>query len=126
MDYGKTAATFVDTTTDQAIRIHPHPASRDAAANYLPQAQSRWHAMLEAYQRLPIEDIFCWQPVELTLDLKALISRHGVRVNCAVCGEEILNEREIIVNGQLVCRACAGDTYYSIQSEMVAHGYGQP
>jgi formylmethanofuran dehydrogenase subunit E len=124
MDYGRVAATFVDTTTDQAIRIYPHPSSRDAAANYMPQAKSRWHAMLEAYQQLPDEEIFCWQPVQLTLDLKALISHHGVRVNCAACGEEILNEREMIVGGQSLCRACAGEAYY-IQSETVAHTHGQ-
>jgi hypothetical protein len=73
--------------------------------------------MLEAYQQLPIEKLFCWKPVHLSLDLKALISRHGVRVNCAICGEEILNEREVIVDGQMVCRACSGDSYYRLQPE---------
>lgn len=125
MDYGRVAATFVDTMTERAIRIYPHPSSRESAANYLPQATSRWHAMLEAYQQLPISALFCWQPVQLTLDLKALISRHGVRANCAVCGEEILNEREVIVAGQPVCRACAGDTYYQLQTETVAQPHAQ-
>ncbi len=124
MDYGKVAATFVDTQTEEAIRIYPHPASRDAAANWLPQVASRWEAMLEAYQVLPIEDLFCWSPVQLTLDLTALISKHGLRVNCAICGEEILNEREIVVEGQTVCRACAGDAYFSRRPEVVEQPHG--
>ena len=119
MDYGKVAATFVDTETETAIRIYPHRSSRDAATNLLPYVEGHWQAMLEAYQQLPIDDLFCWQPVSLRIDLKALISRHGPRVNCAICGEEILNEREIIVDGQPICRACSGDAYYTSQMETV-------
>ena len=125
MDYGKVAATFVDTQTNKAIRIYPHPASREAAANWHPEAASHWQAMLEAYQVLPIETLFCWDPVELTLDLTALISKHGPRVNCAICGEEILNERELMIDGQFVCRSCSGDSYYSRQPEMVDQTHGQ-
>jgi formylmethanofuran dehydrogenase subunit E len=48
VDFGKSSATFVDTTTENAMRIYPHPESRVVAANWRPQAASRWHAMLEA------------------------------------------------------------------------------
>lgn len=122
MDYGKPAATFVDTETDRAIRIHPHPDSRAAAADFCPDATSRWRGMLDAYQQLPVAALFCWEPVKLALDLKAIISKHGLRVNCAACGEEILNEREIMVDGQPYCHTCAGDTYYA-RVEMVARGH---
>lgn len=120
MDYGKVAATFVDTNTDKAFRIYPHLSSRDSAAKWIPQAKSHWHAMREAYQEIPINELFCWQSVVLTLDLRAVISVHGLRVNCAICGEEILNQREVQINGQPVCRSCSGDTYYSCQNESVA------
>lgn len=120
MDYGKVAATFVDTETDAAIRIFPHLSSREAAANLLPDVSSRWQAMLEAYQQLPIDLLYQWQSVSLRIDLKALISRHGLRVNCTACGEEILNEREIEIDGQPYCRSCAGDAYYVHAPEAVA------
>lgn len=127
MDYGKVAATFVDTETGQALRIFPHPSSRQFAADWCPQLATPWRAMLEAYQQLPIEKLFCWQSVHLALDLRALISRHGVRTNCAVCGEEILNEREVIIDGQPVCRACTGDVYYyNRQPETAAWTHDQP
>lgn len=112
MDYGKVAATFVDTETGNACRIFPHPASRHVAEQWVPQAESKWNAMLLAYQEMPVEKLFCWTPVQLNIDLRALISRPGIRVNCAVCGEEILNEREILRDGQPLCRSCSGDAYY--------------
>ncbi len=113
IDYGKVAATFVDTETGYAIRIAPNPQSRLLAAVCAPDERSRWHKMLKAYQIMPTEDLLCWREVRLTVDMQALISRPGVRVNCAVCGEEILNEREIEVDGQLVCRACHDGAYYA-------------
>jgi formylmethanofuran dehydrogenase subunit E len=63
---------------------------------------------------MPIEQMLCWQAVTLTLALPQLISRPGVRVNCVICGEEIINEREVMVDGQTICRACAGDAYYQM------------
>lgn len=112
MDFGKVAATFVDTHTDRAFRISIHPEARQIAREAEPDARSRWHAQLAAYQYLPVDQLLVWQPVQLTVSMEALVSRPGVRVNCACCGEEILNEREQIINGEPVCRACAGEAYY--------------
>lgn len=112
IDYGRVAATFVDTQTQRAIRIHPHPNARAAAVDYAPHERSRWHKMLLAYQMMPVDRLLCWCDVQLTIDLQALISRAGVRVECAGCGEEILNEREVLVEGKPLCRACADGAYY--------------
>lgn len=112
IDYGKVAATFVDTETGYAIRIAPNPQARQVAAICAPGERSRWHTMLEAYQVMPASELLCWQEVQLTLNIRALISRPGRRVNCAACGEEIINEREVMVDGKPVCRACSGDVYY--------------
>ncbi len=117
VDHGKTAAVFVDTKTEFAVRIHPSPESRKLAACCQPDAKSRWHAQLEAYQVLASTDLFIAQEVALNLSIGKLISRPGIRVNCSVCGEEIINEREIIVEGQPLCRRCAGDTYFILKSE---------
>jgi formylmethanofuran dehydrogenase subunit E len=121
MDYGKVAATFIDTQTERAVRIYAHHESRIHARAFAPSARSRWHAQLEAYQSMPTEQMLCWQPVALTLSWRELLSRPGVRVNCAVCGEEIINEREVVLNGHTLCRACAGDSYYQIQQAACAY-----
>jgi formylmethanofuran dehydrogenase subunit E len=112
MDIGKVAATFVDTRNDTAVRIYPHPASRETAIASAREAADRWHAQLLGYQRLP-DDLLVAESVTLTVDLAALIGRPGRRLVCSACGEEIINQREIRHGGPMLCRACAGESYYS-------------
>jgi len=112
MDYGKMAATFVDTETMRAVRIAPSAGCRARSADYAPDAPSRWHCQLEAYRIMPDDLLFDVQEVELTVSMAAIISRPGRRVTCACCGEEIINEREVVRNGDVLCRCCAGDSYY--------------
>ncbi len=114
MDFGKLAATFVDTKTMQAVRIYPHPEARIRARLYAPDARSRWHSQLTGYQIMADEELLIVQHVVLTVSLERIISRPGVRACCAVCGEEIINEREVIRGGEVLCRACAGEAYYAI------------
>lgn len=111
MDYGKVAATFVNTATGRAVRIWPHAESRVRALTYAPDAPNRWRAQLEAYQVMPAGELLCVREVELAIDLKAVIGAPGVRVNCSRCGEEILNRREVLRDGSVLCAGCAGESY---------------
>lgn len=117
VDHGKTAATFVDTVTASAIRISPHPAARSRASEYVPAARGRWHAQRDAYQLMPSTELLRAERVSLEVDLAAIISRPGRRVTCAACGEEIMNEREIILDGYPYCRGCSGEPYYRIRDD---------
>lgn len=112
IDYGKVAATFIDTRTKRAVRIAPHRQSRQRACDLQPLAKSRWHAQLDAYQALPFEQLLTATFVDLTLDIDAIISRPGLRVNCEQCGEEIINQREVILGDRTLCRSCADGAYY--------------
>jgi formylmethanofuran dehydrogenase subunit E len=111
-DLGKMAATFVDVVTREAIRIVPSRESRIRARDYMPESSDRWHAQLHAYQVMPAEELFTATPVALTVSLDRILSTHGLRVHCEVCGEEIMNGREEIVDGRSMCRSCAGQGYY--------------
>lgn len=111
-DFGKMAATFVDTRAGRALRVWPHPQSRQLAPRYAPTAVSRWHAYLEAYRLIPDHELLRVQEVALLRPIAAIISRPDARVVCAQCGEEIMNEREIVDRGRVLCRACAGQSYY--------------
>ncbi len=113
VDYGKAAATFVDRDSEKAIRISPHPQARTCAMQYAPDAPDPWQAQLAAYQVMPDHELLRAQSVQLTIDMAAIVSRPGLRVRCACCGEEIMNEREVLRGGETLCRACAGqDRYY--------------
>lgn len=112
LDFGKVAATFVDTQTGRAVRVTPSAASRQRANDYAPEAGSRWEAYLLGYQRMPESELLVAREVQLTLSLEKLLSRDGYRVNCDRCGEEIINEREVKQGGLTLCRYCAGEQYY--------------
>jgi formylmethanofuran dehydrogenase subunit E len=111
-DYGKVAATFVDTQGDQAWRIAPHPDARTEAAIFAPEAKNRWQAMLLGYQRMPADRLLVAQRVQLLTPVGNIISRAGQRAQCARCGEEVINEREVVVDSETLCRACAQGGYY--------------
>ncbi len=111
-DYGKVAATFVDTQTGQALRLAPQPGVRELAGEYAPGERRHYFAQLQAYQVMPAEVLFSAVPVRLVVPVERILSRPGVRVNCCACGEEIINERELVVAGRPYCRSCLGQGYY--------------
>lgn len=117
-DYGKIAATFIDVKEERAIRVAPNLEVRDRAWDYAPGEKRRYFSQLRAYQVMPAEALFKIQEVRLTKPLRAIISRAGVRSECDLCGEEIINEREILRDGRILCRSCAGEGYYVAISEV--------
>lgn len=120
LDFGKVAATFVDTQVGRAVRIVPSASTRKRARDYAPDAQSRWEAYLLGYQRMPDAELLEIQEVTLTVSLEKILSKDGYRVNCDVCGEEIINEREVVRDGSTLCRSCAGAQYYCLIDEPIA------
>lgn len=113
MDYGKMAATLIDVKSETAVRVSPQPDIRQLAREYAPDARSRWHAFLEAYHIIPDDLLLRVETVALTQTIEQILSKPRVRARCADCGEEIVNEREVMVNGRLLCLPCAGTTYYT-------------
>lgn len=128
VDFGKVAATFVDTETGCAVRIVPAPDSRTRAWDYAPGARNAWQANLIGYQHMPDDELFVARQVVLTVSLEKLLSKPGYRVNCQICGEEIINEREVQHEGMILCRACAGESYYQpiIAQVLLPAGVSQP
>jgi len=117
-DYGKVAATFVDTKTRRAVRVAPVLDIRQRANQCCPEESRHYFAQMQAYQTMPDERLLTVTTVYLVTGVEQIISRPGVRVDCASCGEEIMNEREVVVDGRYLCRACAGHSYYQTPVEM--------
>ena len=111
-DYGKTAAVFVDTATGQAERVAPMLDIREKAYSYASDESRHYFAQMQAYQVMPDHEMFTVMPVDLYIPVDVILSRPGVRVNCDLCGEEIMNEREIKRNGLTLCKPCDGVGYY--------------
>jgi formylmethanofuran dehydrogenase subunit E len=115
VDYGKVAVTFVDTLSERAVRVWPNPTARERAWKYAPNEQDGWHAQLEGYKQMPTCELLLFEPVRLLVPIKEIVSKPGLRAVCAQCGEEIMNEREVVREGRVLCKRCAGlDNYYQI------------
>ena len=112
-DYGKTAATFIDTLTEQSVRIAPHNNARELAWQHAPSALNKWESQLIGYQHMPDGLLFLWQWVQLNVPMKQIIGQPGKRVACEACDEEIINQREVMHEGTTLCRSCAGKSYFS-------------
>jgi formylmethanofuran dehydrogenase subunit E len=113
VDYGKVAVTFVDTISGKAMRVWPNPEARQGAWKYAPDAEDGWHAQLEGYKTMPTCELLLFEPVHLLVSIKEIVSKPGLRAICSNCGEEIMNEREVVREGAVLCKRCAGlDSYY--------------
>ncbi len=111
-DYGKVAVTFVDVQTARAVRVTPQLDVRVRAARFVSEEPRHYFAQMKAYQTMPDGELLSIRPVILNTPVEQLISRPGVRVTCAVCGEEIINEREVYESGLPLCVSCAHGGYY--------------
>lgn len=111
-DYGKVAATFVDTVTRQTVRVAPTLDIREKAYTYAPDEPRHYFAQMRAYQIMPDDEMFTFTTVALNMPVEEIVSRPGVRVNCDLCGEEIMNEREVHRIGRTLCQTCANGGYY--------------
>jgi formylmethanofuran dehydrogenase subunit E len=112
-DYGRVAATFVDIDRGVAFRIAPAAGIRALAAALEPEEPRRYYAQLRGYQRMPATQLLTVTPVSLAFDVAKVLGRNGSRIDCSVCGEEVINQREVLVDGQPRCPACAGNAYYT-------------
>ncbi len=121
-DYGKVAATFVDLKSGEALRLAPRLDLRQRAQEYAPGETRPYFAQLFGYQGLPDEEMFRAAPVILEPGVQQIVGRPGVRVTCAACGEEIINQREVLYQGLVYCRACFGLGYYRENEELVGVG----
>jgi len=118
-DFGKLAATFVDTFSGRAVRLVPRSTAREDSLRYVPDAYNRWQANLIGYQRMPDEELFSFEWVRLLSSIEAIISQPGKRAICDRCGEEIMNERELHVGSLTLCRSCAGEAYYETKETAI-------
>ena len=112
VDYGKAAATLVDTQTGRAVRVIARDEARDKVTSYGDAGTAQ--TQLTAYQNMPDDDLLIVQRVKVDIPPEDLPGRPLRRVTCEACGESVCDGREVMVNGRMLCRACAGQAYYSI------------
>lgn len=102
MDYGKTAASFLDLQTKKAVRIlrtkHIYP----------PEDTD----MIEFYESMKYEELFELREVEILIRPEDLPGKPLVVTRCEICKEEILDGRHIEIDGHIFCKGCHQGHYY--------------
>ena len=112
-DYGKLAATFLNTRTREAVRVVALDSSREAADRCFAEIENRYQRQLQAYKALPDEELFKIERVSVNVPEEDQPGRPVSRVTCEECGEGVNDRREVIREGRTLCRACAGEAYFS-------------
>jgi formylmethanofuran dehydrogenase subunit E len=126
-DWGKMAASFLDlgraadeeqgiaaVEGGRAVRIAALESSRERAREMFPHLEKNAQQMA-AYRELPDEDLFAAEWVRIPLHARELPGYKAPRIACAVCGEGISYDREVVdeelMEGEIVrrvlCRGCA-------------------
>jgi formylmethanofuran dehydrogenase subunit E len=103
IDFGKFAATFVNLDTGKALRATI-------------QESFDSHGPIEEVSRkielTPDSEMVILQEVVVDIPKTDLPGHPQKRAYCSICGERIMDGREINRNEQTICRACAGSKYY--------------
>ena len=111
-DWGKMAATFVDLQSGHAVRVAAKESSKEAARTLHPEIENKNHQQMLAYREMADDELFTFENVRVEVGPEDLPGYKGERVVCSACGEGINFHREIVQNGQVLCRGCAGERYY--------------
>jgi len=114
VDYGKVAATFLNTENKRAVRIVALESSRALADERYAEIPDKRQRQFRAYSEATDDELFKTELVSVELrDLDAPGSPRS-RVICAVCGEGVNDGREVVgPDGDALCRGCDRGTYYS-------------
>ncbi|HWQ54023.1 MAG TPA: FmdE family protein [Bryobacteraceae bacterium] len=112
-DFGKMAATFCDLRENRAVRLAARESSRERARQMYPEIPEKNFQQMRAYREMADEELFEHQWVRVRLGPEDLPGFKG-RATCEECGEGISFHREIVRDGRVLCRPCAGERYYEL------------
>jgi formylmethanofuran dehydrogenase subunit E len=112
-DFGKVAATFCDLQADRAVRILAREGAKGRARELFPEIENRNQQQMRAYRQMADDELFETQWVRVILAPEDFPGYKATRPVCADCGEPVSFRREVVRDGRTLCRACAGERYYT-------------
>lgn len=113
VDYGKVAATFLNTATNKAVRVVARESSRALADERFASIPKKRERQFRAYSEATDKELFKIEYVNLQLSEMDLPGSPRSRVICEICGEGVNDGREVVrADGSVVCRGCERGTYY--------------
>ena len=113
VDNGIMAATFVNLDSGKAFRVRSRETSRALVEDYAPGIEDKPEQQLEAYKKMPRDVLFEVAEVSVDVPYSDMPGPTQFKAECQNCGVVVRDKREIYKNGKILCRICAGDTYFS-------------
>ncbi|WP_048152798.1 FmdE family protein [Methanolacinia paynteri] len=106
--YGKFAATYIDDRTGEGVRVQVLEKKRTekTGADAMKEAS---RILLEA----PEEDLFRFTKVHVDIPKGDMPGLPINRTRCTRCREMIVDDKEVIIDGEVLCANCAQGSYYS-------------
>ncbi|MEE8200020.1 MAG: FmdE family protein [Candidatus Acidoferrales bacterium] len=111
VDLGKMAATFVDLKSQRAIRLAARESANQQALEEFAGLEKE-EALGRAYREYPDEVLFKKEWVSVALPPEERPGYRGPRRLCSECGEGISFHREVKKGERILCRGCAGESYW--------------
>jgi formylmethanofuran dehydrogenase subunit E len=104
-DYGKMAASFYNIADGRAIRIVSINNERAEPDE----------DVVAFFNRFSDQELLKIQEVAIDLDEHDLPGKPKRSVRCDSCGEKVMDNRDVQVEGRTLCKVCAGEpTYYRV------------
>jgi len=107
------AATFVNMETGKSFRVLSTEDARCLVPVYAPEVDGKSMQQLAAYQRMPDSVLFRVQKVRVKLDDYDFPGPTRRKVVCSRCGQVVRDNREVVVNGEILCAPCTNGSYFS-------------
>ena len=107
-DFGKFAATFVDTQNGNAVRV------AIAEKNRAEHDKLDIKEVIRLLSEIPDDEILKIEHVRIIVPKEDLPGFPVEKAICSKCGEQISDGRHVNANGMMLCKNCAGKPYYSV------------
>ena len=109
LDYGKMAATFINLKTGKAVRV----AARNTDGDKLYTREmiiKNPHTI--DYAKRPDEELFTVSEVKVDVKPEDMPGPPMRTVPCSLCGERVMDMKDVMVDGKYLCRPCAENKRY--------------
>jgi formylmethanofuran dehydrogenase subunit E len=109
---GIMAATFVNMDSGMAFRVRARESSREQVAIYAPDLADVREQQLAAYKKMPQDVLFETMAVAVDVPYSDLPGPTRFKIKCESCGVIVRDKRELYQSNQVLCRICAGYSYF--------------
>jgi formylmethanofuran dehydrogenase subunit E len=108
INYGKMAATFLNTATGTAYRANVRHVALDAGHS---------RDTIRQLLHVPDAELLAWKKVRVSMKPEDLPGRPRRTVDCVRCGEKVFDGRDVLGDAGPLCPSCAHGSYYEIVEE---------